>query len=113
MRKFCDKIRSLKKHAKLIKKNHQSTAPTPMIFAKFRLVFPFFAFFIFAKKCEISRKSYRNTNEKVRIFSRNVLFAANPRRDQLLTFFGLQINASLDKGQCHPKVPNDEQIKVS
>ena len=37
-----------------------------------------FASFIFAKKCEISRKSLLNANENFRIFSRNVTFAGNP-----------------------------------
>ena len=45
------------------------------IFAKFRFVF---ALFIFAKKCEISRKSFRNATENFRIFSLNVSFARNP-----------------------------------
>ena len=42
------------------------------------LHFAFFAAFIFAKKCEISRKSLRNKIENVRIFSLNVSVAGNP-----------------------------------
>ena len=38
----------------------------------------FFALFVFAKKCEISRKSFRNTNENFRIFWRKCACAGNP-----------------------------------
>ena len=37
-------------------------------FVKFRSVFAFFYSLVFAKKCRISRKSLRNTNENVCIF---------------------------------------------
>ena len=64
-------------------KKLQNTSSSPLvfaktIFAKFRFVLNFSASFIFVKKCEISRKSLRNTNENFRIFSRNVSFSANP-----------------------------------
>ena len=50
---------------------------TNIIFCEISLCFCIFASFISAIKCEISRKSLRNTI-KFRIFSRNVSFAANP-----------------------------------
>ena len=39
-----------------------------IFFAKYRIVFSFFALFVFAKKCESSRKSFRNTNENIAFF---------------------------------------------
>ena len=47
-------------------------------FTKSRFVSAFFASFIVAKKCEISRKSLQKKNENFRICLRIVSFAANP-----------------------------------
>ena len=71
-----------------IHQNRQNTASAKYenVCAKFRFVFAFFAFFIFAKKWEFSRKCLRNTCENFRIFSRNVSFAANPSQEFVLSY---------------------------
>ena len=91
---FRKKFRTAKKGNIFASIHHkrQNTTSTLMVFAKFYFVFAIFAPLILAKKCKISQRNLRNTNEIFWFFRENILFTVNPRNtfsenlNKLLTF---------------------------